>query len=450
MVTPDGYAFYSMGVNHITPEGYYAPKLGYSPYENSILAIYGSKEKWAEATRNRLREWGFNTLGGWSEQKYFPEFPYTLQLDFSSLGGGLWMKENSPKQSAILKLLSPMAGQVPETPLPNDLDGTGLKGLLGWAKGIFPDVFDPEWEQKVYKEAERACAPRKNDPYLIGYFTDNELRFGPDWRGLETMLDVYMKLAPAAPGKKRLVMFFRERYGNDFSAFEKVWKSGAHNFEELLEKDKLGASWWRERVRLQADVYAFDGVVAERYFSVSAGAIKKYDPNHLILGCRFHALGVTPEVIKAAGKYDDLLSINLYYITPLQNLLVRLIGNVDFSGWMKNYYELSGKPILGTEFSYRAITSGLPNTKGAPVTVFSQHDRGFGYGIYAQNCQKAPYIVGYHWFNYMDEPKEGRYDGENSNYGLVNKDDRPYNALVKEITRVNNQSYAKHLTSSIK
>lgn len=430
LVTPDGYAFYSMGVNHVTPKGYYAPKLGYSPYEKSILATYGNREKWAEETRRRLKEWGFNTIGAWSKPEYFPEFPYTLMLDLASLGG-----------SEPLTVTSPDAV---------DHDELGLPGLMTWVEGTFQDVFDPEWERKVFKEAERVCAPKKNDPYLIGYFTDNELKWGPDWRGLETMLELYMKFPYRAAGKKRLIQFFRERYHGDFSAFEQVWKSGARNFQELAHKKKLGASWWWNRGKLEADVYAFDGLVAQKYFSVSAKAIRGADPNHLLLGCRFTAVGVSPEIVKAAGKWMDAISINYYYLSEAQDILPKLVGSVSFSEWMKKYHQLSGKPIISTEFSWRARDSGLPNTWGAPVTVPSQRDRAVRYHTYALNCQSAYYVIGYHWFNYIDEPKEGRFDGENSNYGLVNTNDRPYDLLMKEISRLNHQAYLTHSISSKK
>jgi agarase len=66
--------------------------------------------------------------------------------------------------------------------------------------------------------------------------------------------------------------------------------------------------------RIKSDLDAFDGVVAERYFSVCANAIRHADSDHLILGCRFHALGVTPEIIKTAGRYNDVVSINYYYL----------------------------------------------------------------------------------------------------------------------------------------
>jgi len=405
-VTPDGYAFFSMGVNHLGPEGYYSPRLGYSPYQKNILALYKTEQAWSVQTRERLEQWGFNTIGAWGKRELFAEFPYVRQLNFSALGGGDWLK------------------------------------------GSFPDVFDPQWEKLVQAEAQKLCAPLKDDPWLVGYFTDNELHFGPDWRNSQTLVHVFMALPASAAGKQELVRFFRANYGDDFSRFEKVWKSHVRNFDELYEAKELGAGWWLCRSRIAKDVDAFNGLVAERYFSVVSRAIKSQDPNHLLLGCRFHALGVSPSVVKSAGKWMDVVSINYYYMTPLQEILPPLFGGVDFRGWMKKYYELSGKPLLATEFSYRAVTSGLPNTKGAPVTVFSQADRGRAYAYYAGRCQAAPYIIGYHWFNYMDEPRSGRFDGENSNYGLVNERDRPYEKLTRKISRVNGQAVSKHLASA--
>jgi len=35
-------------------------------------------------------------------------------------------------------------------------------------------------------------------------------------------------------------------------------------------------------------------------------------------------------------------------------------------------------------------------------------------------------LVGYYWFVHCDEPKEGRFNGENSNYGVVNIHDEVY------------------------
>jgi hypothetical protein len=39
-------------------------------------------------------------------------------------------------------------------------------------------------------------------------------------------------------------------------------------------------------------------------------------------------------------------------------------------------------------------------------------------------------VVGAHWFQYYDEPKNGRGDGENYNFGLVDTSNRPYTELL--------------------
>ena len=58
--------------------------------------------------------------------------------------------------------------------------------------------------------------------------------------------------------------------------------------------------------------------MVERYFRIVSHAIKKYDPNHLVLGSRFHGKALRlPEVLQGAGPYVDVVSINLYHVwTP--------------------------------------------------------------------------------------------------------------------------------------
>jgi agarase len=56
-------------------------------------------------------------------------------------------------------------------------------------------------------------------------------------------------------------------------------------------------------------------------------------------------------------------------------------------------------------------------------------------------------MVGYHWFEYTDEPAEGRFDGENSNYGLVDINDNPWTILVEKMTVVNENIESKHTSS---
>ena len=48
-----------------------------------------------------------------------------------------------------------------------------------WLHGIFPDVFDPEFQKIAYDIAAQKCAPNKDKPWILGWFTDNELRGAP-------------------------------------------------------------------------------------------------------------------------------------------------------------------------------------------------------------------------------------------------------------------------------
>ena len=98
---------------------------------------------------------------------------------------------------------------------------------------------------------------------------------------------------------------------------------------------------------------------------------------------------------------------------------------------------MSKLPWLVAEFSFRGEDSGLPNTKGAGPRVATQEDRATHFDSYVKALVKLPFVVGYHWFEWVDEPKEGRFDGENSSYGVVNITDDTYTTLTSHMTQTN-------------
>lgn len=92
------------------------------------------------------------------------------------------------------------------------------------------------------------------------------------------------------------------------------------------------------------------------------------------------------------------------------------------------------------EFSFTAIDSNLPNTKGARANhpYLTQRQRATGFTAYVEPLMSLPFAVGYHWWQYNDEPYLGRWpDGEDSNYGVVSQSDEPYTALVTEMMQTN-------------
>jgi hypothetical protein len=125
------------------------------------------------------------------------------------------------------------------------------------------------------------------------------------------------------------------------------------------------------------------------------------------------------------GKYFDIVSYNSYNPNAPAEKLSQIT-------------EITGKPTMVTEFSFKAMDSGLPNTKGAAKPLATQQERADGFAAYVEALAVHPSCVGFHWFEFRDQPKEGRrLDGENSNYGLVKLDFTPWEVLTKRMTAVN-------------
>ena len=352
LVTPEGKRFYSLGVNHITPNGYTDKETGETLYADAVDAKYSNDEVWGQATAERLDSWGFNTVGAWST---------------------LGVLADKMAYTAILS----MAG-------------------ADWMTGTIPDYFDPEFETRCAEIAAKEAAPRAEDPLLVGYFLDNEMRWGPDHRSEKTLLQDYLELEEGAPG--RVV---------------------AESFE--------------------GDASAFLSALSDRYFEVTTTAIRKADPNHLILGVRSISAITPPEVPAAAAAWIDVFSVNYYmYVPGTVELLEAAFGPVMSSAdWLAAYHEATGLPLLISEFSFRALDSGLPNDWPPIYPTFdTQAERADAYEDYAQSCFDAPYVVGHHWFEHMDDPAGGRFDGENSNFGLVDHADEPYTVFVERTATV--------------
>ncbi len=103
------------------------------------------------------------------------------------------------------------------------------------------------------------------------------------------------------------------------------------------------------------------------------------------------------------------------------------------------------RPVLVSEYGFRAADSGLPNTWPPIYPTFdTQAERAAAFEEVTVERQETPWIVGAHWFRWMDEPADGRFDGENSNFGLVDLEDRPYAELTEAMGRVHPRVY-EHL-----
>ena len=353
-------------------------------YADTVAEVYGSEEAWGEATVPRLAGWGFNTAGSWSRADLLA-MPATINL---GLSGG------------------------------------------DWETGALADWFSPEWEAHVAAQVQAEVLPRVEDPLVIGWFLDNEIRWGSDWRGTDTLLEEYLKLGSEAPGKGVAVDFLLSELGS-------VEAVNATLGTELADRQAMlaEAEW---EVPEEALTWPFLELAAERYFSFTTGAIRAADPHHLILGNREVSVMV-PEVAWAtAGRHCDVISSNNYvFLEGIAEAALSISGGLDPAGFLLAQHELTGKPNLITEFGFRADDAGLPNS-WPPIypTLTDQGARADAFEGYVREAQRAPWIVGTHWFAWVDQPVDGRFDGEDNNWGLVSEADEPYAPLTERSAEV--------------
>lgn len=53
-------------------------------------------------------------------------------------------------------------------------------------------------------------------------------------------------------------------------------------------------------------------------------------------------------------------------------------------------------------------------------------------------------MVGTHWFQWLDQPSTGRFDGENYNIGFLDVTDLPYSELVNEAIKTHERIFDIH------
>ena len=383
LTDPEGKLFYSKGVNIVSPgkqseksktaEAYY--------WAN----FYTSVEQWRAKVGAQLRQWGFNTLGGWSDSSPDLGLPLTVDLEL------------------------------------------GRHSRFHWF-----DPFEPQMEQKTLEKARELTAPYRNLPQLIGYFSDNEVGW---WN---SSLFIWFLKAPWENHTKHFLwQMIYDSYGGSWEALLADWspQGGAGDFEDLK---KAGAGLklrpGGNGIRL---VDRFMSACAKRYYELMYKAIHSADPHALVLGDRL-PLYYHQDAILAMGDNVDVISTN-YNIDVADGW----VAPYYFEGLRK----LSGKPVLVSEFFFAAAenrsgnrneTAGNIHAKpGHLMTVATQAERSWGAGNALLSFARFPNVVGAHWFQYCDEPLGGREDGEDYNMGLIDTANRPYEELTQDFTKLN-------------
>jgi hypothetical protein len=349
LVTPDGRPFYANGIDHVSADPDVDRTTGTCPYCEAIAIAYPDLDAWTTATVERLQGWGFNTLGAWSDtDRFASRMPYTVLLDMAS--GDDW--------------------------------------------------FSPAFAAHAVAVAASTVGARRDDPNLVGWYLDSELRWGPDWRKQQPLLNDYLALPPGSPGR-------------------------------------------RVADRCAGDPDRFLRILAQRYFHVTAKAVRAEDRNHLILGTKMITQLTPQAVLRAARRYVDVLTVDDYTLLPGLDALIQQTWGpfVSRTPTLDAFYAAARRPVMVAEYSFRAADAGVPNSWPPIFPILAtQQDRADAYAAYVEPLHQAPWVVGDFWFEFVDEPKGGRFDGEDSNFGVVSTGDVPWSVLTDRMTVVHAES----------
>lgn len=441
-MTPEGHPFYSLGVNTVAPDNsqtYVAgrewmfaalPKAGepfdkyygsgdnrggngadqgrsfnvgrwYDFYGANLQRTFAQpcvppapcapegfdQKRWVTHALDRLQAWGFNTVGNWSAPQLATadRVPYTLPLsivgDYASISTG-----------------------------------------TDWWGGM-PDPFDPRFAMATERAVAIAARDHRDDPWLIGFFADNELAWagpGDDPKSRYALAYGTLRMTTDVPAKRAFLKQLRDKYRNQ-AGLSKAWGIDLPAWELMEDPGFVPPMPNPEHPEIEADFKYFQKTFADAYFKTISDSLKWHAPNQLLLGGRYAVS--TPEAVASCAQYCDVLSFNMYTLKPQDGYDFAALRALD-------------KPVLITEFNFGSADRGP--FWGGVTQLAREEDRGAAYANFLKQAMAEPSIVGVHWFQYLDQPVTGRLlDGENGHFGLVGITDVPFQGFVDSVRKSN-------------
>ena len=350
LVDPDGCAFLSIGLCSVNLDTFDS---------TAVRQKYGNTGEWARATAQALRSAGFNTLGRWSN----------------------WAPFRAGQPVVYTTKLSCMGDYARQRNRAN--------GERGFPAECMP-VFDPEFPDFCDRYVAALDATRE-DPWLLGHFTDNELPFRPD------ALPNFLSLPDADVGHQAALRWLAER---------------GRTPDAITPQDR--------------DDFLTE--VARRYYTIVAAAIRKHDPNHLVIGSRIHGRTICPAVLRGSTPLD-VVSVNYYHHWSPE------------PARMAEWVEASGRPFLISEWYAMSVAPDRIPEAGAGFRVRTDEDRGRFYQNMVQGLLRVEGCVGWHWFKYGG-------DEAGVHKGVVDPEFNPHEPLLRQMREINREAY--RLTESLR
>ncbi len=341
----------------------------------NIYRKYGENylEKYGEMAHRRLRSWGLNTIANSSDKDIclMSKTPYIERLEIHSASiegtGGLWWQISDP--------------------------------------------FDPSFKRELILQL-KAREKELKDPYLVGLFVDNELK----WGGESYLAEKAAQNPATAAVKRELVKHYQKKYIS-IEKLNTAWGTSFSSWNALLNNDKELPK------QASADLVEFNDLIIHGYFRNIREVFNEYAPGVLYLGCRFAGRSTNQRALYIGAEYCDVISHNMY--------------NYDLS----DYVQPKGidKPMIIGEFHFGTMKQGMFHH--SLIRVDSQKERGEAYARYVRTALENPQVVGTHWHQFADQATTGRFDGENLQVGFTDVCDTPYYETIAGIREVGYSMY---------
>ncbi len=295
LIDPEGRLFFSHGANSIgfeqvTPipgrESLFAwlpaegdPLFGGAIKNNQMQFMVANLARtfgpsWQEPARDRvhrrLRQWGMNTIGAWSDAGLMADqrTPFTPILHLGGKG-------------------SPLGNKVVD-PFAKDFKAGVVEGL-------------------------RRIVPDKDNPWVLGVFIDNEIYWN------EPFVQNAFLRGPEQPARIASVEWLKNKHGT-IKKLNSAWGTSYDSWQAIGALPDAE----NETEGFKADLSDLKRLISGTYYRLCREAMREALPNHLYLGSRKHK--ADQEVYEESAKYVDVLSGNSY--EPLSGSKVSKAGDM--------------------------------------------------------------------------------------------------------------------------
>ncbi len=309
LVTPDGNAFLSFGVNH---------------FHSHLWTQDNNREVWEERFNGKAnsQEWGDGYHNYAKEIFGYANFNTFGYHNYSQDERHLTSRE---KFAPYFAIYSPLR----------------ISHYLAPDKSLFIDIFSPAYAELCRKEALEYVAPNVEDKMIIGYamadcphFTENQAR-KRDAQGedCQTFSRVIRNMGNQSEGKAKYVETMKSQHNDNIASFNKIYGTHFKSWSALQAAEDwyIAASVTDSEAEL-LDNNAFALLCVEQYYKVAREEFKKIDTNHLFVGDKIDG-NVSREdefkiLIEGAKDYIDLVMIQCYGLADYQEDVHRRITDV--------------------------------------------------------------------------------------------------------------------------